>query len=71
VTYSESGLTGTLWEKANGEWKEYSEIDGTASYQTGGVGPQYRNKGFNLAQWYPEYDWVADDGYNNFANWIG
>ncbi len=71
VTYSESGLTATLWEKANGEWKEYAEIDGAASYQTGGVGPQYRNKGFNLAQWYPAYDWVADDGYNNFADWIG
>lgn len=71
VTYSETGLTATLWENTNGEWKEYAEIDGTASYQTGGVEPQYRGKGFNLAQWYPEYDWVADDGYNNFADWIG
>jgi hypothetical protein len=71
VTFSESGLTATLWEKVNGDWKQYSEIDGSASYQTGGVAQQYRNQGFNFAQWYPEYDWVANDGYNNFASWVG
>ncbi len=71
VTFSESGLTATLWEKVNGDWKQYSEIDGSASYQTSGVAQQYRGKGFNFAQWYPEYDWVADDGYNNFVSWVG
>jgi len=71
VTFSDTGLTATLWEKVNGEWKQYSEIDGSASYQTGGIASQYQGKGFNLAQWYPEYDWVADDGYNNFAGWVG
>lgn len=24
-----------------------------------------------LTQWIGTYDWVADDGYNNFNNWIG
>jgi hypothetical protein len=71
VTYSESGLTATLWQHVNGDWNEYGEIDGAASYQTGGVAPQYRGKGFNLAQWYPEYDWVANDGYQNFISWVG
>jgi len=71
VTFSESGLTATLWEHSNGKWQEYSEIDGSASYQTSGVAQQYRGKGFNLAQWYREYDWVTNDGYNNFANWVG
>jgi Thoeris protein ThsB, TIR-like domain len=71
VTYSESGLTATLWEQMNGEWKEYSEIDSSSSYQTNGVGLQYRGKGFKLAQWYPVYDWVAGDGYNNFSRWVG
>ena len=50
VTYSESGLTATLWQKVNENWEEYSEIDGSASYQTGGVHIQYRNKGFSLAR---------------------
>jgi hypothetical protein len=71
VTFSDSGLTATLWERGDGDWKEYSEIDGSASYQTGGVAEQYRGKGFNLAQWYPLYDWVTHDGYSNFASWIG
>ena len=71
VTFSESGDTGTLWEKVNGQWKEYAEIDGSASYRTGGVGQQYRDQGFNLGQWYRRYDWVADDGFNNFSTWIG
>lgn len=71
VTFSDSGLTATLHENAIGVWHEYSEIDGSASYQTGAVAPQYRGQGFNLAQWYPVYDWVADDGYNNFATWVG
>lgn len=71
VTLSDSGLTAALWEKANGSWKEYAEIDGTASYQTGRVEPQYRGEGFTLAEWYPEYDWLTDDGYQNFSSWVG
>lgn len=71
VTYSDSGITATLWERVQGKWREYAEIDGRASYQISSVGPQYRGKGFNLARWYPEYDWVADDGYRNFGSWVG
>jgi hypothetical protein len=71
VTFSESGLTATFGEGVNGTWKEYSEIDGRSSYQIDAVDIQYRGKGFNLAQWYKEYDRVANDGYTNFGTWIG
>jgi hypothetical protein len=71
ITFSENGLTAKLWEKLDSKWNEYSEIDGSASYQTGGVEQQYRGKGFNFSQWYPQYDWVADNGYENFADWVG
>jgi hypothetical protein len=71
VTFSASGITGTLWERVDGEWKEYTEIDGSASYQRDPVAEQYRGKGFHLGSWYPVYDWVTQDGYNNFATWIG
>jgi hypothetical protein len=71
VSYSESGFTATLWEKVNGNWKEYTAIEGSASYQTGSVPQQYRGKGFSFSQWYREYDWVADDGYTNFSSWVG
>lgn len=70
ITFSATGQTATLWEKGNGGWSEYTEIDGSASYQTGGVDQQYWGKGFNLGQWYREYDWVTHDGYNNFASWV-
>jgi len=42
VTFSDSGLTATLHESVNGQWREYAEVDGSASYQTGGVPQQYR-----------------------------
>jgi hypothetical protein len=71
VAYSDSGLTATLWEVVDGEWREYAEIDGSASYQVSAVGTQYRGRWFNLAQWYPEYDWTDDNGYQNFNSWVG
>jgi hypothetical protein len=70
VTFSQSGDTATLWEVVAGKWVEYSEIDGSSSYRTNGVGSQYCGKGFNLSNWYRCYDWVADDGYNNFSSWV-
>lgn len=71
VRFSESGDTGTLLQYSNNAWIEYAEIDGGASYRTGGVATQYRGKGFKFSQWYSQYDWVANDGYNNFSKWIG
>jgi hypothetical protein len=71
VRFYESGLTGTLLQHENGAWKEYMDIDGTASYQTGALGTQYHNRAFSLAHFYPEYDWAADNGYQNFGVWVG
>lgn len=71
VSYSANGTTVTLHEAVNGQWKEYSEVDGIASYQTAAVSEPYRSRGFKLDQWYPAYDWIAADGYNNFATWVG
>lgn len=70
VTFSDSGLTATLWEKMNDKWVEYDKIDGSASYRVE-VAQKYRGKGYNLARFYSVYDWVADDGFNNFAGWVG
>jgi hypothetical protein len=71
VTFSESGITATLWEKLGNEWHEYDEIDGGSSYRLGTPAPErLRGKGFNLGRFYPTYDWVTDDGYENFSSWI-
>jgi hypothetical protein len=69
VTYSQDGKEATLWEVIGSDWVKYDKIDGSASYAVN-VPEQYRGKGFNLSNWYPAYDWVANDGYNNFAKWI-
>ena len=69
VTYSQDGKEATLWEVIGSDWVKYDKIDGSASYAVN-VPEQYRGKGFNFSNWYPAYDWVADDGYNNFANRI-
>jgi hypothetical protein len=71
VTYSDSGLTATLHDKIEGNWIEYAGVDGSASYQTGGVASRYCGKGFHFGNFFPTYDWVADDGYNNFSTWVG
>lgn len=70
VTFSDSGLTATLWESVGGKWVQYDKIDGTASYRVE-VAQQYRGRGFNLSNFYRTYDWVADSGFNNFAGWVG
>jgi hypothetical protein len=69
VTFSESGLTATLWEKTADKWVEYSEIDGSASYRVE-VAQKYRGNGYHLGNFYGVYDWVADDGYNKFSTWV-
>lgn len=72
VTFSESGLTTTLWEKNEDKWLEYDKVDGTSSYRTDDAVPEkYRGKGFNLAKFYYVYDWVEDNGFENFAKWVG
>ena len=71
VTFSDSGLTATLHDKIEGEWIEYTAVDGCASYQTDGVASKYWGKGFHLGNFFPTYDWINDDGYDNFATWVG
>jgi MTH538 TIR-like domain (DUF1863) len=69
VTYSVDGKEATLWELIGSNWVKYDKIDGSATYAVN-VPEQYRNKGFNLSNWYPTYDWNANDGFNNFATWL-
>jgi len=69
VTFSSAGKTATLWEQESSGWVEYDKIDGSAQYSFE-VDGTYRGKGFSLAAWYPVYNWIADDGFNQFANWV-
>ncbi len=69
VTYSDDGRTGTLHERVDGKWVQYDRIDGSAYFSVD-ARPEHRGKGFNLSSFFKLYDWVADDGYNNFATWL-
>ena len=64
VTFSASGETATLWEKVGDNWFEYDKIDGSASFRFQ-VSQEYRGKSYNLGNWYPVYDWNADNGFTN------
>lgn len=71
VSFSESGKTVTLWELVDKEWVKYDKIDGSTSYQLETpVAKEYRGNGYNLNRFYKVYDWVSDNGYNNFSDWV-
>ncbi|MFO0256484.1 MAG: TIR domain-containing protein [Pseudanabaena sp.] len=70
VHFSDSGLTVTLQEWKNDKWRLYDELDSSASYRCNTVLQDYRGKFFQLSQLKPVYNWVEDDGYNNFAKWV-
>jgi len=69
VTFSADGRTATLWEKTNNQWNRYEKIDGTADYPFQ-VESQFHGNGYNLSNWYHLFDWVGNDGYNNFSSWV-
>jgi hypothetical protein len=53
-------------ELINGSWNIYKDLK--PSYKS--FDEKFLNKGYTLSEWVPCYDWVKDDGYNNFASWI-
>ena len=69
VTYSKDGRTGTLWEKRGSKWVEYDRIDGTATFKTQADERRQGNV-YNLSRFFPSYDWLQDDGYQNFGSWV-
>lgn len=70
VAYSQSGLTATLKIHRNGSWYDFTDIGGSASFETGGTPKEHHGKGYSLSQIFPVYDWVSEDGYNMFATWV-
>ncbi len=69
VTFSADGSTVTLWERNGDKWIEYNKIEGTSHFPYS-ANEIYRDQGYNLSKWYPVYDWISNDGYNNFASWV-
>src|SRR5207245_748259 len=60
-----------------GNRTSYQELDGTDWKHFQNLIPEktsfdrkFWDRGYRLAEWVLCYDWIADQGYDNFANWI-
>lgn len=68
VMISDDGARASPIEYRDGKWTNYAEHDGwklARQHTEENCGNQ-----FQLSKWYPTYDWVHNDGFNNFSNWI-
>jgi len=67
--FNENGNKLLLYEEIRGKWADYGDLD---SYSLAKIAPQNKwGKWYGLSSIYPVYNWVKDDGYNNFGNWVG
>lgn len=69
LAISADGMRAKPMEHRNGKWIDYSDLDG---WNIGAaMSAAQRGNAYKLTQWYRTYDWVANEGYKNFASWIG
>lgn len=64
---SNDGSKFTYYEHNDREWILYQDLQAKT---VSNVERQHWGKGYKLSDWVKCYDWVTDDGYNNFASWI-
>lgn len=67
-SFSSNGKKLNLHDFVDGKWITYPDLDG---WSVNEVEEKYRNKVYRLSSDYKIYDWVDDDGFNNFADWVG
>lgn len=66
--FSDDGTKIDLYDYVLNNWIKYTDLD---SYTLKNVASEEkRGKIYRLLNDYPIYDWVEDDGYNNFGNWV-
>jgi hypothetical protein len=66
-SYSSDGKKLNLHDYVDGKWITYPDLEG---WNVKEVEEKDRNKIFRLSSIYEIYDWVDNDGYNNFSNWV-
>ena len=67
LRFNNDGTLVTPLEYKNGQWMDLNLL--------GSFGIQARpqeewGNSYKLSRWLLVYDWIANDGFNNFANWI-
>lgn len=66
-TISADGKTLTYQEHDGNSWKVYQDLP---PKKLTNMASQHWGKGFKLSNWVQVYDWITQDGYNNFPSWI-
>jgi hypothetical protein len=66
-SFSSDGKEINLHDEIEGKWIKYPDLEGWAVKE---VEDKYRDKIYRLSTNYEIYDWIEDDGYNRFANWV-
>lgn len=66
-SFSDDGKKINLHDYINGQWIKYPDLEG---WNVKEVERKYRNKIYRLSEDYEIYDWVDDNGYTNFINWV-
>jgi hypothetical protein len=67
--YNYDGTELTPYEWNGTQWVVYADF---SKYELKTQQPQEKwDKFYQLSKWYTVYDWVANNGYENFSNWTG
>jgi hypothetical protein len=67
IQVSADGGTGTptIWDGP--KWVYYQDL---GAFSINAQPEDKRGKNLQLKTWFPTYDWVANDGFNNFGSWV-
>ena len=57
-------------EYKNGSWYYWEEIDSTRFFNNTYFSKSEAGKHLSLSKYFKTYDWINDDGYNNFDIWL-
>ena len=64
---SDDGSTAKPTEWSNDKWVYYTDLEPFSIAQQPASS---RGRHLRLSHWLSTFDWVSDDGYNNFSSWI-
>ena len=66
--FNEDGTKITKFLEYNEKWVDFKEHDGFTLNRA--MASRFFNQCTKLSEFYSVYDWIAEDGYNNFVNWV-
>ena len=67
VSFSDDGKKVNLHDFINNKWIKYPDLEGWSVKE---VDKKLRGEIYRLSDELEIYDWIDDDGYNNFSNWV-